>query len=157
MPDSNQMFGKSNGDTPNFLHIKLENNKFTFILKHSKCLLKHVTNGFFYFSKLHKIWQLVHRVFILLLKEHEHYWRWAVLLVYWTSDPIIEAHNFKIHSCPKLKLRPVLPFSSFVQNSSINEYKNTKLRENICFEIINWILYYWGFRNNLQMNTNDFF
>ena len=62
-----------------------------------------------------------------------------------------------LHSCPKLSLQPVLSFSSFVHNSSINELKNMKLREKICFEILNRILYYWGFRNNLQMKTNDFF
>ena len=64
---------------------------------------------------------------------------------------------FKIHWCPKLKLQPLLSFSFFVQNSSIDECKNMKLRENICFEIINWILHYWGFGNNLQLNTIDFF
>ena len=31
------------------------------------------------------------------------------------------------------------------------------LRENSCFEIINWILSYWGFGNNFPTNTNDFF
>ena len=46
-----------------------------------------------------------------------------------------------IHSCPKLKLQPVLSFSSFVHNSSINEHKNMKLRESVCYEIINWILH----------------
>ena len=54
-----------------------------------------------------------------------------------------------IHSCPKLKLRPFLPFSSFVHKSSINEYKNMKLRENICYEMIYRIFYYWGFGSNL--------
>ena len=32
-----------------------------------------------------------------------------------------------------------------------------KLRENICFEVINQILYYWGFGNNLKVNINDIF
>ena len=41
-----------------------------------------------------------------------------------------------IHSCPKLSLQPVLLFSSFVHNSSINELKNMKLRGSICYEII---------------------
>ena len=41
-----------------------------------------------------------------------------------------------IHSCPKLKLQPVLSFSSFVHNCSINEHKNMKLRENIYYEMI---------------------
>ena len=45
--------------------------------------------------------------------------------------------NFNVHLRPKLKLRLVLAFSSFVHNSSINEYKNMKLRENLCYEIIN--------------------
>ena len=43
----------------------------------------------------------------------------------------------KIHSCPNLKLQPASSLSSFLHNSSINEHKNMKLRENICFEIIN--------------------
>ena len=30
-----------------------------------------------------------------------------------------------------------------------------KLRENICYEMIYSILYYWGFGSILQMNTND--
>ena len=86
---------------------------------------------------------------------------WSILLIFCNStgsyslhlDPMI---NY-IHSCPKLTLQPVLSFSSFVHNSSINEHMNMKLRENICFEIINWILYYWGSGNNLHMNPNDFF
>ena len=41
-----------------------------------------------------------------------------------------------LHWCSKLKERPVLLFSSFVRNSSINEHKNMKLRENICYEMI---------------------
>ena len=65
--------------------------------------------------------------------------------------------NNYVHWCPKLKLQPVLSFSSFVHNSSKNEHKNMKLRHNICYEMIYWILYYWGFGSNLQMNTNDFF
>ena len=55
----------------------------------------------------------------------------------------------QIHPCPKLKLQLVLSFSSFVHNSSNNEHKNMKLRENICYEMIYWILYYWGFESNL--------
>ena len=43
-------------------------------------------------------------------------------------------HASILHSCPKLSLQPVLSFSSFVHNSLINELKNMKLRENICFE-----------------------
>ena len=59
-----------------------------------------------------------------------------------------------IHWCSKLKEQSALSLTSFMHNSSVNEHKNMKFRENICFEII---LYYWGFRSNLQMNTNDFF
>ena len=51
--------------------------------------------------------------------------------------PINTLSKLVIHSCPKLKLQPVLPFSSFVYNSSTNEHKNMKLREYICFEIFN--------------------
>ena len=54
-----------------------------------------------------------------------------------------------------LKDRSVLLFSSFVHNSWINEYNNMKLRENICYEMINWILHYCGLRNNLQTNNNE--
>ena len=42
-----------------------------------------------------------------------------------------------VHSRPKLKLQPVLLFSSFMHNSSVNEHKNMKLRENICYKMIN--------------------
>ena len=41
------------------------------------------------------------------------------------------------HSCPKLKLQPVLSFSSFVHKFSTNEHKNMKLRDNICYEMVN--------------------
>ena len=51
---------------------------------------------------------------------------------YWQVEP----YN-KIHSCPKFKLQSVLSFSSFVHNSSINEHKNMKLRESICYESLN--------------------
>ena len=63
----------------------------------------------------------------------------------------------EIHSCPKLKLQPVLSISSFVHNSSINEHKKMKLRESICYEIINLILHYCGFGNNLLTNNNEIF
>ena len=49
----------------------------------------------------------------------------------------IESQIKEVHSCPKLKLQLVLSLSYFLHNSSINEHKNMKLRENICFEIIN--------------------
>ena len=38
---------------------------------------------------------------------------------------------------PKVKLQTALLFSSFVHNSSINELKNMKLSEHICYEMIN--------------------
>ena len=67
------------------------------------------------------------------------------------ENPMKEKLNKKekLHSCPKLKLQPVFSFSSFVHNSSINEHKNMKLRENICYEMIYCFLYYWGFGSNL--------
>ena len=63
----------------------------------------------------------------------------------------------EIHSCLKLKLQPVLSFSSFVHNSSINEHKNMKLKKCICYEIINWTLHYCGFGNNLLTNNDEIF
>ena len=42
-----------------------------------------------------------------------------------------------LHWSKQLKDQPVLLFSSFVHNSPINEHKNTKLRENTCYERIN--------------------
>ena len=36
-----------------------------------------------------------------------------------------------IHWCSKFREQPVLLFSSFVHNSSFNEHKNMKLRENV--------------------------
>ena len=54
-----------------------------------------------------------------------------------------------VHWCSELKVQPALLLSFFVHNSSINELMSMKLREHICYEKINWILYYCGFRNNL--------
>ena len=51
----------------------------------------------------------------------------------------------------------VLEFSFFVHNSSINEHKKMKLRENICYERINWTMYYCGSGNNLYTNKNEIF
>ena len=45
--------------------------------------------------------------------------------------------QIKIHCPPKVKVQPSLLFSSFVYNSSINEIKNIKLGEHICYEMIN--------------------
>ena len=47
------------------------------------------------------------------------------------------AKCYYIHWCSKLKEQPVLLLTSFVHNSSVNEHKSMKLRENICYEIIN--------------------
>ena len=55
----------------------------------------------------------------------------------------------KVHCSLKVKVQPALLFSSFVHNSSINELKNMKLSEHICYEIIIWISYYCGFGNSL--------
>ena len=55
----------------------------------------------------------------------------------------------KIHCPPKVKIHLPLLFSSFVYNSLINELKNIKLSEHICYEMINLILYYCGFVNDL--------
>ena len=41
-----------------------------------------------------------------------------------------------LHCPPKVKVQPDLLFSSFVHNSSINELKNMKLSEHICYEMI---------------------
>ena len=57
--------------------------------------------------------------------------------------------NMHIHCPPKVKVQGALLFSSFVRNSSINEFKNMKLSEDICYEMINWISCYSGFENNL--------
>ena len=65
--------------------------------------------------------------------------------------------NFILHWCSKSKEQSVLMFSSFEDNSWINEHKNMRLRWNIYYEIINWILDHLGFGNNLQMNANEFF
>ena len=43
---------------------------------------------------------------------------------------------FNIHCPPKVKVQHALLFSSFVHNSSINELKNMKLSERICYEMI---------------------
>ena len=42
-----------------------------------------------------------------------------------------------IHCPPKVKVQPASLFSSFVHDSSINELKNMKLSEHICYEMIN--------------------
>ena len=49
----------------------------------------------------------------------------------------------------QLKDQPDLLLSSLMHNSSINEPKIMKLRENNCYERINWILYCCGFENSL--------
>ena len=58
-----------------------------------------------------------------------------------TNKPIITTSlipvSTEIHWSKQLNNQPVLLLSSSVHNCSINEHKNMKLRENICFEIIN--------------------
>ena len=54
-----------------------------------------------------------------------------------------------IYCPPKVKEQPALLFSSFVHNSSINELKNMKLSEHICYKMNNQILYYGDFGNSL--------
>ena len=54
-----------------------------------------------------------------------------------------------LHCPPKVKVQPILLFSSFVHNSSTNELKNMKLSEHIYYEMVNLILYHCGFGNNL--------
>ena len=41
-----------------------------------------------------------------------------------------------IHCPPKVKVKPALLFPSFVHISSINELKNIKLNEHICYKMI---------------------
>ena len=55
--------------------------------------------------------------------------------------------GFYVQWSKQLKDQLVFFLSSFVHNSSINEHKNMKLRENNCYEIVNRILHYCGFRN----------
>ena len=50
-------------------------------------------------------------------------------------------HNLNIHWSNQLKDQHVLLLSSFVHNSSFNEHKNMKLRENTSKEMVNWNLY----------------
>ena len=42
----------------------------------------------------------------------------------------------QLHSSKQLNNQPVLLFSSFGHDSSVNEHKNMKLRENTCCEMI---------------------
>ena len=60
-----------------------------------------------------------------------------------------ECKKWKINCPPKVKVEPALLFSSFMHNSSVKKLKNLKLSEHICYEVINSILYYSGFENNL--------
>ena len=54
-----------------------------------------------------------------------------------------------IHCSPKIKAQPALFFYSFVCNSSTKDIKNMRLPEHICYEMVNLILYYFGFGNKL--------
>ena len=47
-----------------------------------------------------------------------------------------KVYTKNIHWWTKLKDQPVFMFSCFEHNFSINERKNMKLRENICYEMI---------------------
>ena len=49
---------------------------------------------------------------------------------------VVSKYLIQIHCSPKVKVQPALSFSSFVHNSSINELKNMKLRENTCYEML---------------------
>ena len=42
-----------------------------------------------------------------------------------------------LHCPPKVKVQPALLFSSFDHNYSLNELKNMKLSEHICYKMIN--------------------
>ena len=48
-----------------------------------------------------------------------------------------ERNNLGTTLVLKFKKQPALLLSSFMHNFSINEHKNVKLKENICFEIAN--------------------
>ena len=61
-----------------------------------------------------------------------------------------------LHWLKYIKDQTVLLLSISVHNSLINEQKNTKLRENVHYERINWNLYYWGFENSFKMNNIEF-
>ena len=41
-----------------------------------------------------------------------------------------------LHCPPKVQVQPALLFSSFGHNSLMNELKNMKLSESICYEMI---------------------
>ena len=62
--------------------------------------------------------------------------------------PVCAEWTISIQCPPKVKVQPALSFSPFVHNFPINELKNMKLNEYICYEVINWILYYCGFGNS---------
>ena len=47
-----------------------------------------------------------------------------------------KAFKYHIYWPKQLKDQPVLLLSSFVHNTSINEHKNMKLRENTCYRMI---------------------
>ena len=47
------------------------------------------------------------------------------------------SREIKIHWSKQLKSQPILLLSFFVHNSSINEHKNMKLRENTYYEKVN--------------------
>ena len=54
------------------------------------------------------------------------------IIAYWyTSYSSLSNISRMIHSCPKLSLQPVLSFSSFVHNSSINEKKEHEIERKL--------------------------
>ena len=75
------------------------------------------------------------------------YKQWLIITSLFMS--LIIKMTSKVHCPPKVKVQPALLFSSFVHDSSINELKNMKLSEHVCYEMINWILCYYDFKNSL--------
>ena len=49
------------------------------------------------------------------------------------------ALNCKMHWCSKLKEQSVLSLTFFVHNSSVNEHKGMKLKENIWAVLKKWV------------------
>ena len=77
---------------------------------------------------------MVHILNTFLIYNTSKFWHHKLLSK--SSASKVKVYN-KIHSPPKVKVQPALLFSSFVHNSSINELKNIKLSEHICYEMIN--------------------
>ena len=103
---------------------------------HSNCIGK---NGFFNFAFYEKY-------FIFYQCSHFTHFKCNVKFL---IEVKAKKKGNKINCPAKVTVQPALLLSSFVHNSSINELKNMKLSEHICYEMINWILYYCGFGNSL--------